>query len=69
MAHGSSTDIWQCLHPPGGASALIAVISTPVQPMGYLYVVFVFFGAFVMMMVAILVDNTPKSQSYPMYWW
>ena len=48
---------------------MIAVISAPVQPMGYLYVVFVFFGAFVMMLVAILVDNTPKSQSYPMYWW
>lgn len=59
----------KCLHPPGGASALIAVISVPVQRMGYLFVVFVFFGALVMMLVAIVVDNAPRHQSYPQHWW
>ncbi len=59
------------LHPPGGATALIAVISGPkVHNLGYLYVVMpVATGALIMLAVALLVNNLAPSRRYPEYWW
>lgn len=58
------------LHPPGGATALIAVIgSDSVHNLGYLYVLMpVALGAIVMLVVALLVNNIPKSRRYPEFW-
>ncbi len=60
------------LHPPGGATALIAVIGgDSVQNLGYWYVVSpVFIGAFLMLLVALFINNMsidPK-RHYPVYW-
>ncbi|MBN4061221.1 HPP family protein [bacterium AH-315-I18] len=60
------------LHPPGGATALIAVIGgDKVHLLGYQYVLCpVLAGALVMLVVALLVNNlstNPKRQ-YPVYW-
>ncbi len=60
------------LHPPGGATALIAVIgSSKVHELGYWYVLSpVLLGAFLMLIVALLVNNlsaNPK-RHYPTYW-
>jgi CBS-domain-containing membrane protein len=59
------------LHPPGGATALIAVIGGPkVQQLGYLYVVMpVATGALIMLLVALLVNNLASSRRYPEFWW
>ena len=64
--HASKT-----LHPPGGATALIAVISGPkVQQLGYLYVVMpVATGALIMLVVALLVNNLASNRRYPEFWW
>ena len=58
------------LHPPGGATALIAVIgSTKIHSLGYLYAIIpVGFGAVIMLLVALLVNNIPKSRRYPDFW-
>jgi CBS-domain-containing membrane protein len=58
------------LHPPGGATALIAVIGgTKIHALGYFYVVApVGLGAAIMLAVALLVNNIPKTRSYPEYW-
>jgi CBS-domain-containing membrane protein len=58
------------LHPPGGATALIAVIgSNKIHALGYLYAVIpVGLGAIVMLVVALLVNNIPKSRKYPEFW-
>ena len=58
------------LHPPGGATALIAVIgSNKIHALGFLYaVVPVGLGAVVMLIVALIVNNIPKNRSYPEYW-
>lgn len=58
------------LHPPGGATALIAVIgSSKVHALGFLYAaVPAGVGAMVMLLVALLVNNIPKSRSYPVFW-
>jgi CBS-domain-containing membrane protein len=58
------------LHPPGGASALIAVIgSDQIHALGYLYaLVPAGSGAVIMLVVALLVNNIPKSRYYPEFW-
>ena len=60
------------LHPPGGATALIAVIGgDKVHALGYTYVLFpVLAGALIMLLVALLVNNlsTNPKRHYPIYW-
>ena len=58
------------LHPPGGATALIAVIGSPkVHNLGYLYAVIpAGSGALIMLVVALLINNIPKTRQYPEYW-
>ena len=58
------------LHPPGGATALIAVIgSDKIHNLGYLYALIpVGLGAIIMLFVALLVNNLPKSRRYPEDW-
>jgi CBS-domain-containing membrane protein len=58
------------LHPPGGATALIAVIgSEQVHAMGYLFVLIpVTLGALLMLLVALLVNNLARGRRYPEFW-
>jgi CBS-domain-containing membrane protein len=58
------------LHPPGGATALIAVIgSDKIHALGYFYMVVpVGIGALIMLTVALLVNNIPKNRRYPHFW-
>jgi len=58
------------LHPPGGATALIAVIgSQKIHDLGYLYVIVpAGLGAIIMLVVALLVNNIPKNRRYPEFW-
>lgn len=62
--------VTKTLHPPGGATALIAVIGgDSVHGLGYMYaLVPVGFGAAVLLAVAVLVNNIPKSRRYPEFW-
>lgn len=59
------------LHPPGGATALIAVIgSGKVHALGFLYVVIpVGLGATAMLVVALVVNNLCAPRRYPEFWW
>ncbi len=59
------------LHPPGGATALIAVIgSDKIHALGYMYVVApVAVGAIIMLVVSLIVNNIPKDRRYPVFWW
>lgn len=58
------------LHPPGGATALIAVIGgQKIHDLGYLYaLVPVAAGAAIMLAVALLVNNIPNTRRYPEFW-
>jgi CBS-domain-containing membrane protein len=58
------------LHPPGGATALIAVIGgDSVHKLGYLYAVIpTAVGASILLAVALLVNNIPKDRRYPEFW-
>lgn len=59
------------LHPPGGATALIAVIGgDSVHRLGFLYVaVPAALGAAVLLVVGLLVNNIPKNRRYPEFWY
>lgn len=58
------------LHPPGGATALIAVIGgEKVHSLGFLYAVTpVGAGALILLIVALLFNNIPKTRKYPQFW-
>jgi len=60
------------LHPPGGATALIAIIGgDKIHSLGYAYVLSpVLLGAIIMLFVALLVNNmsTNPKRHYPVYW-
>ncbi|MDN5097413.1 HPP family protein [Aliarcobacter butzleri] len=55
------------LHPPGGATALIAVIgSEQIHELGFFYVLIpVTSGAFILLIIAMIVNNIPNSRAYP----
>lgn len=59
------------LHPPGGATALIAVIGgEKIHSLGYIYpLIPAGLGAVIMLIVALLVNNIPKSRRYPEFWY
>jgi len=58
------------LHPPGGATALIAVLGgEKVHALGFLYAVIpAAAGAAILLIVALLFNNIPKSRRYPEFW-
>lgn len=59
------------LHPPGGATALIAVIgSEKIHNLGYLYVLVpTLAGALLMLVIALLINNLADGRKYPEYWY
>ncbi len=62
--------ITDTVHPPGGATALIAVIGSPtIHDLGYLYALIpVGLGASILVLVALVVNNLSAARSYPQYW-
>jgi len=58
------------LHPPGGATALIAVIGgEKIHSLGYLYALMpAGGGAIIMLAIALLVNNLSNSRRYPEFW-
>ncbi len=58
------------LHPPGGASALIAVIGSPeVHDLGFVYaLVPCTLAPLLLLAVALVVNNVPRTRRYPEIW-
>ena len=58
------------LHPPGGATALIAVIGGDnIHHLGFTYVVIpVALGAAILLVIALLINNVPATRRYPEVW-
>ncbi|MBL7719617.1 MAG: HPP family protein [Flavipsychrobacter sp.] len=59
--------ITKSLHPPGGATALIANIgSEKIKALGYTYVLSpVMSGVLILFVVALIVNNIPRDRKYP----
>jgi CBS-domain-containing membrane protein len=62
-----SMQITKSMHPPGGATALIANIgSEKIKQLGFGYVFFpVLSGVLILLLVALAVNNIPKHRNYP----
>jgi CBS-domain-containing membrane protein len=58
------------LRPPGGGTALIAVVgSHKIHNLGYLYAIKpAGLGAVLMLVVALLANNIPEKRRYPEFW-
>jgi CBS domain-containing membrane protein len=59
--------VTRTLHPPGGATALIAVAgSAKIIELGYMYVLSpILIGAFILLLVALVFNNITKDRHYP----
>ena len=59
------------LHPPGGATALIAVIGSPqIHQLGLFYALSpAGAGAVILLAVGLLVNNLAPGRRYPELWW
>lgn len=55
------------VHPPAGATALLAVVSNDALPLGWLLVPMIFLGAVLMLIVALFINNIQRK--FPQYWW
>lgn len=55
------------LHPPGGATSLIAVIGgEQIHKLEFFYILIpVFSGALILFLIAFIVNNIPKNRAYP----
>ncbi len=58
------------IHPPGGATALIAIMGGPkIQALGFSYAFMpVAIGTILMLLVALIVNNIPQHRQYPVFW-
>lgn len=58
-------------HPPGGATALIAVVGGPsIQKLGYTYAFMpVAVGCIILVIMGVLINNLFQYRRYPLHWW
>ena len=67
----SAMHVTATLHPPGGATALIAVVgSAELKSYGYSYALHpIGLSALVLVAVGVAWNNLSKARRYPLYWW
>lgn len=55
------------IHPPAGATALLAVVDDQILNLGWFFIPVVLFNCAIMLVVAILINNIQRT--FPVYWW
>lgn len=55
------------IHPPGGASAVLAATEPAITAMGWFFVPLVMWGATLMLFVGLILNNIQRQ--FPVYWW
>lgn len=64
-----SMNIAVCIHPPGGATALIAVIGgSAIEALGFGYVLTCAGAATICIIIASITNNLFRTRQYPKYW-
>jgi CBS domain-containing membrane protein len=58
------------MHPPGGATALVAVVGDKtIRDLGFLYVLLpILSSALIMLVIALLMNNLSPRRAYPVTW-
>jgi len=63
-------EVTRSVHPPGGATALIYILSPAAQDMGYWFIFCPsFLGAVILVAVGCVTNNLAEDRIYPQYWW
>jgi hypothetical protein len=55
------------VHPPGGATAVLAAVDPTTIRMGWMFVPFILLGSVLMFVVACLINNIQRQ--FPVFWW
>jgi hypothetical protein len=55
------------VHPPGGATALLAAIDPTVLAMGWMFIPLILLGSVLMLVVGLLINNIQRQ--FPVFWW
>jgi hypothetical protein len=55
------------VHPPGGATAVLAAVDPITERMGWMFVPFILLGSALMFAIACLVNNIQRQ--FPVFWW
>jgi hypothetical protein len=55
------------VHPPGGASAVLAATSPEIIEMGWYFVGIVMWGTTLMLLAGLVINNIQRQ--FPIYWW
>jgi len=55
------------IHPPGGATALVAVIDPTTQALGWMFVPLIILSSLLLLVVALVVNNVQRQ--FPVFWW
>lgn len=61
------TAITKTVHPPAGATALLAAVNGPITALGWYYIPVVMLSAALFVTMALIVNNIERH--YPAYWW
>lgn len=59
--------ITNTIHPPGGATAVLAAVNPTILAMGWWFVPVLMTGTLIQLGVALLINNIMRQ--YPIYWW
>lgn len=59
--------ITNTVHPPGGASAVLAAIDPGVLALGWHFIPFILLGTVLMVVVGLVINNIQRQ--FPIYWW
>lgn len=59
--------VTKCVHPPGGATALIPAVTTAILEIKWFYIGVVALSSIIQVAVACLINNIERK--YPLYWW
>ncbi|GAB7362143.1 hypothetical protein MBLNU230_g2169t1 [Neophaeotheca triangularis] len=55
------------VHPPGGATALLACTSAEIRELDWMFIPLILLGSIFMLIIALMVNNIARQ--YPVYWW
>lgn len=62
-----ATGLTKTVHPPAGATALLAVTDSSVSQLGWMLVPIVMLDCALMLVVSLLINNLQRR--FPLYWW
>lgn len=66
-AASSVMGITNTVHPPGGATALLAAVDPNIGKLGWYFVALVVLGSLLMLLCALLINNIQRQ--FPVFWW